>query len=108
MLDKLKGGVPDFRAEFEVLFDRPPHSIPLDHPFTSLVREVVGQHLGEPPILRGETFWTDCALLAQAAIPSLLWGPSGEGLHANKEWVGAKSVAQVAENLTSIAARFCQ
>ena len=40
----------------------------------------------------GAPYWTDCAILAEAGIPSFLYGPSGEGAHAAIEWVDLASV----------------
>lgn len=100
----LKGLQHDIR----VTFDRPPFHINPDHPFVSLVRGHVAKALEGDAVMRGERFWTDCALLADKGIPALLWGPKGEGLHAKEEWVEADSVALVAKTLTNIARDFCQ
>ena len=108
ILDKLARDVPDFRADLRVTFHRSAFSIPLDHPFTSLVADVVEEHLNRTPSFRGEAAWTDCALLADKGIPVLMWGPRGAGLHAKEEYVEAESVQVVADALSGIAARFCQ
>lgn len=96
------------RYEIRVTFERPPYYLSPEHPFASLVRGHVDQSLGGGAIVRGERFWTDCALLADKGIPALLWGPRGEGLHAKEEWVEADSVTLVAKTLTAIARDFCQ
>ncbi|KAI5865655.1 acetylornithine deacetylase [Durotheca rogersii] len=108
LLEKVASEVTDFRFELRTTLDRSPFSIPLDHPFASLVREVVGGALGREPVVQGAAYWTDCALLSGAGIPALLWGPLAEGLHAKEEWVGVDSVNKVAGSLTEIAARFCR
>ena len=38
------------------------------------------------------SFWTDAAILGDAGIPSILFGPTGAGLHSVEEWVNAQSV----------------
>jgi len=62
---------------------------------------------GRPPEQRGASFWTDAALLAEAGIPSVLVGPTGQGLHSAEEWVSIESCVQVAEILVDSARRFC-
>jgi acetylornithine deacetylase len=40
----------------------------------------------------GIAFWTDAALLAEAGIPTVLYGPTGAGAHATEEWVEVESL----------------
>jgi acetylornithine deacetylase len=40
----------------------------------------------------GIAFWTDAALLAEAGIPTVLYGPAGAGAHATEEWVELESL----------------
>ena len=47
---------------------------------------------GLEPRIAGAPYWTDCAILAQAGIPSFLYGPSGDGAHAGIEWVDLASL----------------
>ncbi|CAD5990900.1 M20/M25/M40 family metallo-hydrolase [Agreia sp. COWG] len=62
---------------------------------------------GAPPVLRGEPFWTDCALLAEAGIPAVLYGVTGGGAHAASEWVELDSVDTVARVLERTIIDFC-
>ena len=54
-----------------------------------------------------QTFWTDAALLSEAGMPSVLFGPSGGGLHSAQEFVNLESVRQCAEALVACARKFC-
>ena len=47
---------------------------------------------GRPARHRGEAFWTDAALLAEAGIPAVLFGVDGAGAHASTEWVDLGSL----------------
>jgi len=47
---------------------------------------------GRRPRHRGEAFWTDAALLADAGIPAVLFGVDGAGAHASAEWVDLDSL----------------
>jgi acetylornithine deacetylase len=53
------------------------------------------------------TGWTDAQLFDAAGIPSVLFGPSGAGLHAAEEWVDIASVEAVADVLEAVAEAFC-
>jgi len=54
-----------------------------------------------------QSFWTDAALLSQAGIPSVLFGPGGAGLHSASEYVRLDQVLQCAETLAACARDFC-
>ncbi|KAH7178019.1 tryptophan synthase beta subunit-like PLP-dependent enzyme [Fusarium sp. MPI-SDFR-AT-0072] len=100
--------VTDFKAEAKIFFSRPPQFTAADHPFTKLVSSIVGSVTGKDTVIAGAPFWTDCALLAEKGIVPLLWGPKGEGFHGKEEFVHIKSIEQVTEGLTNIAADFCK
>jgi acetylornithine deacetylase len=65
------------------------------------------QVTGKPPKLTGMAGWMDSALLAGAGIPSVIFGPAGEGLHADVEWVDLGSVAQCHEVVMATIQDFC-
>jgi acetylornithine deacetylase len=62
---------------------------------------------GQSPALRGVSFWTDAAIFAEAGIPSVLIGPTGQGLHSAEEWVDLESCVELAQILAQAAIRFC-
>jgi acetylornithine deacetylase len=62
---------------------------------------------GSPPAIGGASYWADSAFLAAAGIPTVLFGPGGEGAHASEEWVSLRDTATVAGTLATMAARFC-
>ena len=55
----------------------------------------------------GAPYWTDAAFLRAAGIPTVLYGPSGDGAHANEEWVSLGDTAAVARTLLAVASQFC-
>ncbi|KAF5559585.1 diaminopropionate ammonia-lyase [Fusarium phyllophilum] len=107
IIAKVAKEITDFKAEAKIFFSRPPQFTAADHPFTKLVSGIVGNATGKDAVIAGAPFWTDCALLAEKGIVPLLWGPKGEGFHGKKEFVHVKSIEQVAEGLSNIAAEFC-
>ena len=84
---------------------------PLETPADSTIVDVLGRNaasvLGAPPELIGVPFWTDAALFAAAGIPTVCFGPGGEGAHADVEWVELDSVDRLIEILLATAKEFC-
>ena len=66
------------------------------------VREVLGDVR-----LRGEPFWTDAGLIAEAGIPCVVIGVAGGGAHADEEWATTSSIEQLAEIVERAIVRFC-
>jgi acetylornithine deacetylase len=63
--------------------------------------------LGAEPPLVGASYWADSALLAGAGIPTVLFGPRGEGAHADVEWVDVESLEQCVEIYLAVAGELC-
>ena len=72
-----------------------------------LVRSHAAAVLGSEPPIVGVPFWADSALLAAAGIPTVIFGPVGEGLHAEVEWVDVASLEQCVEIYVRVAAELC-
>ena len=63
------------------LLVRDPFELDPEAELVALVRDVVGTPPG------GVSYWADSAFIAAAGIPTVLFGPAGEGAHAAEEWV---------------------
>jgi acetylornithine deacetylase len=89
-------------ASLRIIASRDPLETEPEHPFVELVGRVseAGDFVGAP-------FWTDAALLAGAGIPTVLFGPAGEGAHAEVEWVDLASLDRVREVVGRVAAEWC-
>jgi acetylornithine deacetylase len=70
------------------------------------VRDAVAEVVGREPVEAGVAFWMDAAVFAQAGIPTVNYGPTGEGAHAAVEWVDLASVVTCARVLVNAARRF--
>lgn len=62
---------------------------------------------GERTELVPLSYWADSALLSTAGIPTVLYGPEGEGAHADVEWVSVSGTVTAADVLTRLAMDFC-
>jgi acetylornithine deacetylase len=54
------------------------------------------------------SYWADAAFIAGAGIPTVLFGPDGDGAHAREEWVSLPGTVTCAQALIAAAADFCQ
>ncbi|MHB2166789.1 M20/M25/M40 family metallo-hydrolase [Alsobacter sp. R-9] len=98
---------PDLRWRIEMSLERPPFEVAPTEPVVASLARAAQSHLGTPPVWRGEPFWTDCAILASAGIPCVMFGADGGGAHAATEWAEIASVRQLADILTATALDFC-
>ena len=109
LLSNISKDTPDFKyAEPPIVLSRPTQKVPFDHPLVQKIARLATRSLGYVPPVEGAATWSDAALLTQAGIPTIVFGPSGEGLHAKEEWVDVESIRQVSEILTGLAQDFCQ
>ena len=84
---ELRGLIQGTDATARVTFARAPFEIdPNDHFPQQVAR------LTHSRGFYGISFWTDAALLAAAGIPTVVYGPAGEGAHATEEWVELDSL----------------
>jgi acetylornithine deacetylase len=63
--------------------------------------------LNQPLPISGVPYWTDAAILSAAGIPSILFGPSGNGAHAVEEWLDLASVRTCVDIFLATAMSFC-
>jgi acetylornithine deacetylase len=73
----------------------------------AVVRAAAARTLGAEPEIVGHSAWMDAAFLSAAGIPTVVFGPTGEGAHAIEEHVELESVEQVAEIVIETARHFC-
>ncbi len=97
-----------FHASIRRGIDRSPLETPEDSAIARAVQSAATKVLGHPAPLAGVHFWSDAALLSDAGIPSLLFGPSGAGAHAAEEWVDLASVEACTQVYLEAAKEFCQ
>jgi acetylornithine deacetylase len=107
ILDRIASEDAAFRAELLPGLARPPFEAKGDWPIVETLREAATARLGRPAAFRGESFWTDCAILAEAGVPCLMFGADGGGAHAGEEWAEEASVEALADILFDTALRFC-
>lgn len=97
----------ELRVEARTLLVREPFEVPQDAVIVETVGAAAAEVLGRPPVIGGASYWADAAFIAAAGIPTVMFGPAGEGAHAAEEWVSMSSTETVARTLLAVAARVC-
>jgi acetylornithine deacetylase len=103
LLDLCAADQPDLLTRTRTLLDRQAMQTPADEPVVTLLLAAATRIDGRPRTPSGLSYWADSAFLAAAGIPTVLFGPRGEGAHAEVEWVELDSVHGCAEALTALA-----
>ncbi|KAF7628583.1 hypothetical protein AFLA_003937 [Aspergillus flavus NRRL3357] len=108
----LKGIVqenPKFRySEPRATMFRPTQKLATDHPFVERALACATAVLGNTPQVSSAPFWCDAALLSEVGIPSIVYGPRGDGLHSKEEWVEVESLQQQENVYRRLIEDFCQ
>jgi len=107
LLDGCRAADPDLEAAQRTLLVREPFEVDAAAEVVALVRAAAAAALGAPPAIGGASYWADAAFIAAAGIPTVMFGPAGEGAHAAEEWVSLGSTEEVARTLVEVAARLC-
>jgi acetylornithine deacetylase len=110
-LDSLLAGCrasdPELVAGHRTLLVRHPFEVAHDAEIVATVRDAAAEAMGAAPEIGGASYWADAAFIAAAGIPTVMFGPVGEGAHAAEEWVSISSTETVARALVSVAERVC-
>jgi len=77
---------------------------PFENSPDSDIAQLVRRHAGTS--FAGMAYWADSALVAAAGVPTVLYGPTGAGAHAEDEWVELASVQRVRDVLVATANSF--
>ncbi|KMZ39825.1 MULTISPECIES: ArgE/DapE family deacylase [Bacillales] len=108
LLQKLRAEDETFQASVELSFLREPFEVGLDEPIYVALQAACKSVMGKTPEVCGFSGWTDAALLQEAGIPTVLFGPVGAGLHAAVEYVEVDSLVDMSAILVETICDFCQ
>jgi acetylornithine deacetylase len=97
-----------FHATVLPILFRSAYEISPDSELVKLVSGTIKEVLGREPDFIGHHWWEDSALLGERGIETVVFGPRGEGLHSQEEWVEIQSVVDFAEILTHVAIQYCK
>jgi acetylornithine deacetylase len=106
LLDALGAADRGFRATLATGTYRAAYEIALEAPIVRETARAISAELGRAETC-GMSFWTDAAILGEAGIPSVLFGPAGAGLHGAEEYVETESVFACARVLERLIRELC-
>ena len=107
ILEQIASSDPTFKASITTRIVREPFESSIDQHIVRTLLHKTSMILEHEPIEIGQTGWMDSALLSAAGIPTVIFGPGGEGAHALVEWSNLEHVERCAEILTAVAEEFC-
>lgn len=107
LLREIRSRDETFLANLEVFFSRPPLEVDISLPIVEALRGACARVLGRIPDFSGMSGWLDSALMAEAGIPTVIFGPTGYGLHGAEEFVEFDSVVATAGVLAETMLTFC-
>lgn len=107
VLARLRREDPSFQATLEVTLARPGLEVDRASGIVRVLHGAAERRTQRAPAYVGMSPWFDAALLAEAGIPTVIFGPSGAGWHGNDEYVDVPSVATCAAILAETIMDFC-
>lgn len=99
---------PELRVTGRTTMARDPFETPPEAAVLAALTEAATAAFGSQPRHEGASYWADSALLQAVGIPTVLFGPRGEGAHADTEWVDLASLDACADVLARTAVGFCR
>lgn len=103
VLERCRPSDPRITVSARTVLHRPPMETPAGSPIVQALLAAAGPDTTVAPM----SYWADSAFLSAAGIPTVLYGPEGEGAHADVEWVSRSGTAAVSAVLTQLAQAFC-
>jgi acetylornithine deacetylase len=98
---------PEVAADVRLLFAQPPSDVAPDASIVAALSTTLRER-GMSTSLSGMSAWTDAALLNQAGIPAICFGPGDMGLaHAAEEYIEVEEIERATDVLAAFARRWC-
>jgi len=105
LLAALRAADGEFEATSRLVFARPAYETPPGHALPLMLQRRAWSR-GVEAKMTGMSFWTDAAVLGNAGMPSVLFGPGGAGLHSTDEYVHLADVIACRDVLADLAAEW--
>jgi acetylornithine deacetylase len=102
VLEAVHAAAGDTSVHAAVELQRPPMDVGDDHALVVALTAALGA--GE---VVGAPYWTDAALHVESGTPAVVFGPTGEGLHEDLEWVTIDSLQRCTDALRALIRAWC-
>jgi len=103
LIERCQPTDPRITVNARTVLHRPPMETPPTAPIVQALLAAAGPGTTVAPM----SYWADSAFLAAAGIPTVLYGPEGDGAHADTEWVSRSGTTTATTVLTQLAQDFC-
>ena len=101
--DRVRARRPGFSAEVRLNTAQAPSDVPVDAPIVERLRSALEAE-GMPVAIEGLSAWTEAALLNEAGIPAVCFGPGDISLaHAAEEYVLVSEIRRATSVLATVA-----
>ena len=98
---------PSLAADLRLVLSQAPSDVASDAPIASALGAALRAR-GERAIVRGMTAWTDAALLNEAGIQAICFGPGDIALaHGAAEWIDVAEIERATDVLESLIIEWC-
>jgi len=105
--DRVRARRPGFSAEVRLNTAQAPSDVPVDAPIVERLRSALEAE-GMPVAIEGLSAWTEAALLNEAGIPAVCFGPGDISLaHAAEEFVPVSDIEQATRVLARVVREWC-
>ena len=105
--DAVRARRPEFSATLRLMLSQGPSDVAVDTPVVRALASALAV-CGEPTAVAGMSAWTDAALLNDAGIPAICFGPGDISLaHAAEEYIPLEEIDRAATVLDELATRWC-
>lgn len=97
----------DFHADVQVVLEQQPSDVSVNAPIVQQLDASLREE-GVPVTTAGMSAWTDAALLNEAGIPAICFGPGDMSLaHADAEYASVREIEQATRVLTRLIHSWC-
>jgi acetylornithine deacetylase len=107
LLDRCRRADPDLVVSARTTLAREPFQTPAGASIVTALQDASRQVTGQRAPVAPLSYWADSAFIAAAGIPTVLYGPAGDGAHADTEWVSLAATQTCASVLFTLAQSFC-
>ena len=103
LVERCRPADPRITVTTRTVLHRPPMETSPTAPIVQALLAAAGPGTSVAPM----SYWADSAFLAAAGIPTVLYGPEGDGAHADTEWVSRSGTTTATTVLTQLGQDFC-
>jgi acetylornithine deacetylase len=105
--DRVRARRPSFDAAVRLVFAQPPSDVSAEAPIVRALVAALGACDEAAPVA-GMSAWTDAALLNEAGIPAICFGPGDIALaHAAEEWIAVDEIRRAVDVLERLVGEWC-